>query len=232
MPMASIVAPDPRYRTWERLGPAKAVKATEDARRVERDATTELVEKCRKGDSVAWQQLVESQHRRIYGLCYRFTGNAADADDLTQDVFIKLYKSLDSYDLDKGSFQTWISALTRNLLVDHFRRSKQDRSTESMDQGWEGDTEAALPLSARLEASGPSPHQQVASRETAAIVQKALTQVSPDLREAVILRDLQDMDYKEIAQILRVPEGTVKSRISRGRTELARVLQRIQGQVM
>ena len=88
------------------------------------------------------------------------------------------------------------------------------------------------PCPARLATGGPSQHDKAAQKEIAKMVQEALTRISPELREAVILRDLQDMDYKEIAQVLRIPEGTVKSRISRGRAELARVLDRNKGQVM
>jgi RNA polymerase sigma-70 factor, ECF subfamily len=198
----------------------------------EREDGALLAERCRKGDSAAWGELVQTQHRRIYALCFRFTGNAADAQDLTQDVFIKVHRNLASFDSGKGSFQTWLTTLARNLLVDHFRRSRQDRATDSIDANWEQTGDDMPALSTRLEDAGPSPHSTAVSRQTAAIVQQALTKLSPELREAVILRDLQDMDYKEIAQVLNVPEGTVKSRISRGRAELARLLERIKGQVM
>jgi RNA polymerase sigma-70 factor, ECF subfamily len=189
-----------------------------------------VVQRCLDGDSVAWGELVKAHHRRIYSLCYRFTGSAHDAEDLTQDVFIKVYGNLTTFDLARGSFQTWITTLARNLLVDHFRRTKQQRVTDSMDAGWDESDE--LPMADRLAAAGPSQHDRAAQKEIARMVQEALTKISPELREAVILRDLQDMDYKEIAQVLRIPEGTVKSRISRGRAELARLLERNKGQVV
>src|ERR1700751_3598007 len=88
------------------------------------EALVKLVRQCMAGDSQAWQQLVLSQHRRIYAICYRFTGSGNDAEDLTQEVFLKLYKNLGSFDTQKGSFQTWITTLARNLLVDHFRRTR------------------------------------------------------------------------------------------------------------
>src|SRR6202035_6191848 len=91
------------------------------------EALAKLVRQCMAGDSQSWQQLVVSQHRRIYAICYRFTGSGTDAEDLTQEVFLKLYKNLSSFDLQKGSFQTWITTLARNLLVDHFRRTRMDR---------------------------------------------------------------------------------------------------------
>jgi RNA polymerase sigma-70 factor, ECF subfamily len=204
-------------------------------RTAEQQATEEalgrLVRQCMAGDQHAWQQLVTTQHRRIYAICYRFTGSATDAEDLTQDVFLKLYRNLASFDTQKGSFQTWITTLARNLLVDHFRRTRQDRVTDSLDVSYDGD--AATPtLADRLADTRPTQEAHASGLELRAKIQHALSQLSPELREAVVFRDLEDMDYKEIAQVLRIPEGTVKSRISRGRGELARILQRIEGQVV
>jgi RNA polymerase sigma-70 factor (ECF subfamily) len=197
----------------------------------EQEALGRLVRQCIAGDQQAWQQLVVTQHRRIYAICYRFTGSASDAEDLTQDVFLKLYKNLASFDMRKGSFQTWITTLTRNLLVDHFRRTRLDRACDSLDARFTADDNGAT-MADRLADPRPSQEAHAAGLELKARIQQGLAQLSPELREAVILRDLEDMDYKEIAQILRIPEGTVKSRISRGRGELARLLQRIEGQVV
>jgi RNA polymerase sigma factor (sigma-70 family) len=187
--------------------------------------TGALVRRCLSGDAAAWEEVVRLQNRRIYNLCYRFTNSPDDAQDLTQEVFIRVYRTLGSYDVEKGAFTTWLTTLARNLLVDHFRRSKQDRVTDSMDAGLREDNDSPT-LSERLPDHAPSPDDRLASQETQKMVRAALARLSPDLREAVILRDLQDMDYKEIAQVLRVPEGTVKSRINRGRMELARLLSR------
>ena len=184
-----------------------------------------LVRRCLAGDAAAWEEIVRLHNRRIYNFCYRFTNSPDSAEDLTQEVFIKVYRTLASYDVEKGAFTTWLTTLTRNLLVDHFRRSKQDRITDSIDASL-SEEDDSLSLSNRLPDRGPSPADQLASQETQKMVREALGRLSPDLREAVILRDLQDMDYKEISQVLRVPEGTVKSRINRGRTELARLLSR------
>jgi RNA polymerase sigma-70 factor (ECF subfamily) len=126
---------------------------------------------------------------------------------------------------------TWVTTMTRNLLVDHFRKTKQDRVTDSIDAP-PSEHEDAMPLSDQIRDKGPAPDTRVQSRETGEAVQEALQKLSPELREAVILRDLQDMDYRDIAAVLKVPEGTVKSRINRGRAELARLLQRIYRQVM
>jgi RNA polymerase sigma-70 factor (ECF subfamily) len=182
------------------------------------------------GDSGAWAEMVRTHQKRVYGLCYRFTGNPADAEDLTQDVFLKIYSNLGSFDAARGSLPVWITTMTRNLLVDNFRRTRNQRATSSLDDGWD-QTEELKPID-RLASTGPSQHETAASRELARMVQRALAKVSVELREAVILRDLQDLDYKEIAQVLGIPEGTVKSRISRGRAELARLLERTKKEVM
>ena len=214
-------------------GSGRAVAGTDRVRGAERGLDADwqvVVQRCLDGDSGAWTELVKSHHRRVYALCYRFTGSPHDAEDLTQDVFLKVYGNLAAFDVARGGFQTWITTLTRNLLVDHFRRSKQQRATDSMDAGW--DESSDLTLAMRLASEGPTQHDRAAQKEIAKMVQEALTRISPELREAVILRDLQDLDYKEIAQVLRIPEGTVKSRISRGRAELARLLDRNKGQAV
>ncbi len=199
----------------------------------EQAAMQALVQRCLAGDQRAWNQLVGSQHRKVYGLCYRFTGDATEAEDVTQDVFIRVYRNLSSFDAEKGSFQTWIATLTRNLLVDTYRRAKMDRSTESLDVSFSGEEDGPTKAE-RLADTRPAQNQErhVAGLELKARVQHALKKLSPELREAVILRDLEDMDYKDIALVLKIPEGTVKSRISRGRGELARLLQNLEGQVM
>lgn len=209
-------------------GPAARVMR-EEVRSLEFDSS-QVVRRCLDGDSGAWAELVRTHHRRVYALCFRFTGNAADAEDLTQDVFLKIYSNLNSFDTARGSLQVWITTMTRNLLVDNFRRTRNQRATGSLDEGWD-ESDELRPVD-RLMARGTSPHDSAAQKEIARMVQGALSRVSAELREAVILRDLQDMDYKEIAQVLGIPEGTVKSRISRGRAELARLLERNKREVM
>ena len=219
-----------------RGGQASAAGVTPGAREMRGEVRpleidwSQIVRSCLDGDSGAWAELVRTHHRRVYGLCYRFTGNAADAEDLTQDVFLKIYSNLASFDMGRGSLQVWITTMTRNLLVDNFRRTRNQRATGSLDEGW--DVADELRPVDRLVSDGPTPHESATQKELAKMVQNALARVSVELREAVILRDLQDMDYKEIAQVLGIPEGTVKSRISRGRAELARLLERNKREVM
>lgn len=182
------------------------------------DPDAKLVERCLGGDETAWDDLVRAHTRRVYGLCYRFTGSSAEAQDLTQDVFLRVFRTLPSFRAAEGAFGTWLARLTRNLLIDHYRRTRQDRVTDSIEDQLMG-LEEHTDSSAR-------PERVLAGRETSEILQAALQKLSPDLRETVILRDLQDMEYREIALILKIPEGTVKSRLNRGRAELARILRK------
>jgi RNA polymerase sigma-70 factor (ECF subfamily) len=193
-------------------------------------AVVGLVRRCVAGDAEAWEEIVRQYNRRIYSVCYRFTGSTDDADDLAQEVFIKIYRTLGSYAPEKGAFATWVMTMTRNLLVDHFRKTKQDRATDSLDAGLT-EEEDSISLGDKIQDPSLSADDRIQRRETQEMVQKAIQKLSPELREAVILRDLQDMDYKEIAVALKVPEGTVKSRINRGRMELARLLSRTYRQV-
>jgi RNA polymerase sigma-70 factor (ECF subfamily) len=178
-----------------------------------------LVSRCLDGDEAAWEELVRQHTRQVYGLCFRFTNSAQEAQDLTQDVFLRVFKTIKTFRSAEGSFHTWLARVTRNLLIDHYRRTRQERVTDSIEE--------QLPM---LQEKGGSaaarPDQALAGQEASEILQATLQKLSPDLREAVILRDLQEMEYREIADVLDIPEGTVKSRINRGRAELARLLRK------
>ena len=210
---------------------SRNARSSGECRLEDAQVVASLVRRCISGDAIAWEEIVQRYNRRIYNICYRFAGSSDDAQDLTQEVFIKVYRTLSSYDSEKAAFMTWVTTVTRNLLVDHFRKTKQDRLTDSIDNA-ASEHEDAQPLSEQLPDQSASPDATVQSRETRDTVHRALQKLSPELREAVILRDLQDMDYREIAVALKVPEGTVKSRINRGRAELARLLQRTYKQVI
>jgi RNA polymerase sigma-70 factor (ECF subfamily) len=184
---------------------------------LEQDA--QLVQQCLRGNSSAWEELVHRHTRRIYNLCYRFTGNRSEAEDLSQDVFLRVYRTLASYRAIHGGFATWMTSVTRNLLIDHYRRTRRDRMTDSLDD--------AMPKLENKESAARRPDQHALLGELSGQVQFALGKISPDLREAVILRDLQGLEYQEIQQVLQVPEGTVKSRINRGRIELAKLLEQM-----
>jgi RNA polymerase sigma-70 factor (ECF subfamily) len=178
-----------------------------------------LVSRCLGGDEAAWEELVRQHTRQVYGLCFRFTNSTQEAQDLTQEVFLRVFKTIKTFRSTEGSFGTWLARVTRNLLIDHYRRTRQQRVTDSI--------EDQLPVLEQVGSTGTGrPDQALAGREASEILQATLQKLSPDLREAVILRDLQEMEYREIAEVLEIPEGTVKSRINRGRAELARLLRK------
>src|SRR6202044_3666215 len=163
----------------------------------------------------------------VYSLCYRFTGREHSAEELTQEVFLRVFRALPSFRSTEGSFPTWLARLTRNLLIDHYRRTRNERITDSIEEqllGVEGRTEEKFKSPTR-------PDSAVAGREASELLQAALGKLSPELRETIILRDLQELEYREIADVLAIPEGTVKSRLNRGRAELARLLKKYRAAV-
>ena len=205
--MATVAIPAAKW-TWE------SPYRTSDSL----DADLQLVERCLGGQEAAWEDLVRVHTRRVYSICYRFTNSDSEAQDLTQDVFLRVFKNLKSFRSGEGLFIVWLTRLTRNLLIDHYRRTRMDRATESIE-----DQTSALEENPAAIARTDG---MLAGREASELLQAALQKLSPELRETVILRDLEELEYREIAQTLNVPEGTVKSRLNRGRAELARALRR------
>jgi len=179
----------------------------------------ELVKGCLAGDHGAWETIVRQHHQRIYNLAYRFTGRFDESEDLTQEIFLKVYRTLNSFRPESGALVTWMVRVGRNLIIDHYRKFKTERSqTDPLEVEYEKAEENP--------ARYVSPERALEQRELSERVHRALLRVSEDLREAVILRDLEEFTYEEISEMLSVPVGTVKSRINRGRAELARILKR------
>ena len=218
--MASVAQVAAGTAQWSWVPPCPAVSSPAGAARqsMALDADAQIVDRCLRGDETAWEDLVKVHSRRVYGLCFRFTGRESEAQDLTQEVFLRVFRSLKSFRSGEGSFVIWLGRLTRNLLIDHYRRTRLDRATDSIDD--------QLPVLAEKANGLASSDRALAGREASEILQAALQKLSPELRETVILRDLEELEYREIAQVLNVPEGTVKSRLNRGRAELARILKR------
>jgi RNA polymerase sigma-70 factor (ECF subfamily) len=178
----------------------------------------QIIHRCLSGDQAAWEAIVRLYRRKVFNIAYTFVGTHDAAEDLTQDVFLKLFKSLDTFDR-RANFQTWLISVSRNLCIDHYRSVRKERQTMSREMD-------ASDLKPVATTAGPLALLEQADR--VALVRKALEKLAPTLRTAVVLRDIQELSYQEIADQLRVPEGTVKSRINRGRIELAHQLKRLQ----
>ena len=179
----------------------------------------ELVRRCRAGDGAAWEEIVQTYSRRVYNLAYRFTSRADSAEDLTQDVFVRVYRSLDQYNPKQGDLQNWLMRLARNLIIDDYRkrqRAPQDDIADDLDDH-----------KYHLRSAENSVQREMERHELGAQVQSGIDKLSTDLRTCVILRDIEELSYQEIVDLLKIPEGTVKSRINRGRIELAKILRRM-----
>lgn len=179
----------------------------------------DIVRRCRVGDGTAWEEIVSSYSRRIFNLAYRFTSSVEAAEDLTQEVFIRIYKTLDQYDSKQGDLSNWLMRLARNLIIDDYRHRQRNPQNSYAD-----DVEDH---SYHLRAVGTSAQKEIERRELCVQVQDGIDKLPPDLRTCVILRDIEELSYKEIVDALDIPEGTVKSRINRGRIELAKILRRM-----
>jgi RNA polymerase sigma-70 factor (ECF subfamily) len=174
-----------------------------------------LIELCLAHDEQAWAQIVERFRRRVFHIAYKFTGRHGDAEDLTQEIFLRLLRILDRFRRD-ADFGTWLTSVARNHCIDHYRATKRERELLVRDMVGFDTTPAR---------SG-NPHRAVEDSDRRGFVRRGLERLPPKLREAVILRDLMELSYQEMAERLELPEGTVKSRINRGREELARILLR------
>jgi RNA polymerase sigma-70 factor (ECF subfamily) len=176
-----------------------------------------LIERCLHGDQAAWETIVRRYRRKVFNIAYKFVGRHDEAEDLTQDVFLKLFKSLHTFDR-RANFSTWLISVSRNLCIDHYRSVRRERESINRDVDV---------VTLARPSDGETPQTLLERRDRVAILRAALDKLAPSLRAAIMLRDIQELSYQEIAQRLGVPEGTVKSRINRGRTELARQIARL-----
>src|SRR6185295_14633067 len=177
-----------------------------------------LIAQCLSGDQEAWETIVRQNWRKVFNVAYKFVGKHDEAEDLTQDIFLKIFKALATFDR-RANFQTWIISISRNLCIDHYRSVRKERQTIARDV----DARDLQPAS-----HDRGPHAVAEHQDLRAMLRQALETLPSTLRTAVVLRDLQELSYQEIADRLGLPEGTVKSRINRGRIELAHQLRRLQ----
>lgn len=181
---------------------------------VEPHPDAELVARCRRGDDRAWAELVERYARKIYGIAWHMTYDKADAEELTQDCLLKVWENLDRYEPADGSLLAWISALSRNLCIDQYRKRRREKGFRFLT---DDSVTALLP-------GTDDPQADAVRRERLRLLLDAIAELPDELAEVVMLRDLDGLDYREIGDLLKLPDGTVKSRLNRARVELARIV--------
>ncbi len=184
------------------------------------DTIETIIQRCLSGDQRAWELIVSQHRRKVFNIAYKFVGKHDEAEDLTQEIFLKIFKSLNTFDR-RANFQTWLISVSRNLCIDHYRGVRKER--ETIDRAV--DPNALTPAAAE-----PGPMAALEQRDRVELLRDAMAGLPETLRTAVLMRDIQELSYQEIADALRLPEGTVKSRINRGRTELARQIRRLRGE--
>ncbi|MGE5278979.1 MAG: RNA polymerase sigma factor [Acidobacteriota bacterium] len=171
----------------------------------------DLVERCRNGDDEAWRQMVDHLGQRVYSVAYHFSLKREDAEELSQEIFLKIFENLHRFD---GSYPlvAWVVSIARNLCIDRYRRKKRERSFRFVSD------EAVAPLLT----SGDDPAAEAIRKERTKLLFWALGEIPEDLAEILVLRDLEGLAYEEIGKALDLPDGTVKSRLFRARAEVAR----------
>ena len=179
-----------------------------------------LIRRCLRGDQLAWDAIVRQYWRKVFNVAYKFVGKHDEAEDLAQDIFLKIFKSLNTFDR-RANFQTWLISISRNLCIDHYRSVRKERETIDRDV----DANELTPASHE-----PGPIAALEQRDRVTLLRQAMAALPETLRTAVLMRDIQELSYQEIADTLRLPEGTVKSRINRGRTELSRQIRKLRGE--
>lgn len=169
-----------------------------------------IIARARRGDADAFEQLVVAYRDQVFRLALRMCGNEADADEVAQEAFLSAWKALPNFRGD-SRFSTWLYQLTSHAVIDLMRREKRQIAAEDI-------TEVSAPD------PGPSPQQQAERSETRQAVRDAMGQLSPEYRQIVVLRFLQELSYEEIGVVLKLPPGTVKSRLNRAKSQLKDIL--------
>lgn len=182
------------------------------------ESDAKLVKRCLDGHARSWETLLQMYSGRIFNMAYRYTGRYDISEELSQDVFVKIYQNLSSFRPETGSLRNWILRVGRNLIIDHYRATKKDKSVAG--------SEELEKLAFSEHTQSRNPFEDLRSKERAEYLIGGLRCLTSELREAVLLRDIEGFTYREITDLLGIPEGTVKSRINRGRIELARALKK------
>jgi len=173
-----------------------------------------MVAQCLAGDGAAWEVLVEKHRRRVFNIAYKFTGRHDRAEDLSQEIFLRIFRNLGKFD-PAADFSKWLASVARNHCIDNYRSNRREQRT-MVDDGMAFDLAVAP--------SSTDPLRAIEASEAKELLRVGLSALPEKLREAVVLRDLKGLAYEEMALRLSLPIGTIKSRINRGREELARAL--------
>jgi RNA polymerase sigma-70 factor, ECF subfamily len=169
-----------------------------------------LLERCKAGDELAWEALVRQFQARVFGIAFHYTGNSEDARDLAQEIFIRIYRHLDLCG-DEGMFVPWMIRISRNACIDHLRRKKARPAP----------ADVAVDEMVHLQAPGLNPEEHSMADARRQVIHLAFRKLTALNREVILLREILELPLEEIASMLKIPLGTVKSRINRARIELA-----------
>jgi len=182
---------------------------------VESGADADLLRRCLAGDERAYRELVERYRRQVFSLARRMTGSVEDAEDLTQETFVRMFKALDRYDPTRP-FAAWLMSIATRLSIDHLRRRKVRPISVTQREAGSRDEEYTI----EIVDSAPRPDERTAHAEEEVRVQRLIDSLPPHYRAVVLLRHQHDLSYEEIAEALHLPLGTVKARIHRARALL------------
>lgn len=179
-----------------------------------------LIRRAQRGDAGAFEQLLLEHQKNVYNLCYRMAGNPDDAMDLSQETFLRAWRCLDQYQF-ASAFSTWLYRLCSNICIDFLRRRRRQQTVPLTFEDADGEEQTYAVPDAQ-----PLPEEQVELKLTREILQAAMAQLLPEHRAVLQLRVVNEMSYEQIADVLDIQIGTVKSRLSRARNQLKKILER------
>ncbi len=178
-----------------------------------------LIDKCRKGDIHAFEELISSYEKKIFNIVYRIVGDYNDAEDISQEIFIKVFRSINNFK-ERSSFYTWLYRIAVNECMDILKKKKKT-AAYSIDTPIQTEDDQ---IPREIKDYGESPEEKVERKELRNYIESALNSVTYEHRTMIVLRDIQGLSYEEIAEIVKCPAGTVKSRINRARKALKELL--------
>ncbi|MGE5343031.1 MAG: RNA polymerase sigma factor [Candidatus Omnitrophota bacterium] len=171
-----------------------------------------LIKRLKTGDQEVWKMMIDMYSRKVYNIALNFTGSKEEAADITQDIFLKVYRNIDKFN-EELSFTAWLIRLSKNYCIDHWRKHKYHRKHMELDENGPYVSEDI-----------DTPEERFTNEYDATYIRNKMQLLPPDLMPLMIMRDVEDMSYQEISEYLELPLGTVKSRINRARAKLAKIL--------